>query len=57
MDREKGKMNGSTEQKERVDQKEERDNGTVSEKKNDIGKRTILARVQDRPVPQKKNDL
>ena len=56
-DREMGKMNDSTEQKERMAKKEERGNGTVGEKKNDTGKRMTLARVQGRPVLQKKNDL
>ena len=50
-------MSDSTKQKERMDKKEERGNGTVGEKKNDTGKRMTLAQVQGRPVLQKKNDL
>ena len=49
-DREMGKMNDITEQKERVDKKEEKSNGIVNEKKNDTRKTTILARVQGRPI-------
>ena len=56
-DCEMGKMNDSTEQKERVDKKEERGNGIVDEKKNDTGKRFTLAWVQGKSVLQKKNDI
>ena len=56
-DRAMGKMNDSTEQKELMDKKEERGNGTVGEKKNDMGKRMTLTRVQGKPILQKKNDL
>ena len=50
-------MNDSTEQKECIDQKEERGDGTVGEQKTDTGKRVALTQVQGKLVLQKKNDL